>query len=68
MGWMAAEVGKAETTFVPGDSEGGSRWTEFSTHPASKMIAGKKIAVLNTPLFCSTPAMTQDHSAGGAEF
>ena len=49
---IGAGLGKEWTTFVPGDSDGGSRWTEFSTQPVSRMTATKKIPDFNTPLFC----------------
>jgi hypothetical protein len=65
IGRIGGGVGKACTTLVPGDSEGGSRWTEFSAHPASKIRTIKRIPDLNTPLFCSSQRRTQDHSGFG---
>jgi hypothetical protein len=58
-------LGNTCMTFVPGDSEGGSRLTEFSAHPASKITTTKRIPDLNTPLFCSSQRRTQDHSGFG---
>ena len=45
-------LGSACTTFVPGDSDDGRRFTEFSAQPANNMTATTGIADFNTPLFC----------------